>query len=51
MKETSNALAEYAVNPLIEDVTEIGSYVEPLGTVTFSDVAVADVTVAFAPPK
>lgn len=48
-KVTSKGAIAYAVTPLT--VTEIGWYVDPIGTVTASDVEVAAVTVAFTAPK
>jgi hypothetical protein len=50
-KVTVNGLAEYAINPVVKSVTVIGAYVAPTGTVTVSEVEVAELTVARTAPK
>ena len=46
-----NGSCEYAVKPELKSVTEIYWYVEPTGTITVSEVAVAAETVAIVAPK
>ena len=49
-KVTLKGAFEYAINPVIS-ATEIGAYVVPIGTVTVSDVELADFTAALTAPK
>jgi hypothetical protein len=50
-KVAINGEFAYAVNPVVISVTEIGTYVEPIGTVTASEVELAETTAAFTAPK
>jgi len=50
-KVAINGVFEYAVNPVVISVTEIGAYVEPIGTVIASEVGFAETTAAFTAPK
>jgi hypothetical protein len=48
---TINGAFEYAANPVVVSVTEIGAYDVPIGVVTLSEVEVALFTVVFTAPK
>ena len=50
-KVTIKGVLAYPVNPVVISVTEIGAYVVPIGTVTVSEVELADTTTAFTAPK
>ena len=50
-KVTLKGAFEYAINPVVISATEIGAYVVPIGTVTVSDVELADFTAALTAPK
>ena len=50
-KVTIKGMLANAVNPVVISVTEIGVYVAPIGTVTVSDVELAELTAAFTAPK